>query len=49
MNEKQVDKDKLIEHLDLCGRLSKDENVRLVLQNLKQEIEEGHFDNTSKN
>ncbi|WP_158301770.1 hypothetical protein [Paenibacillus mesophilus] len=40
----QVDKAQLLEHLDLCAQLIKDENVRKVLQNLKQDVEAGQFD-----
>lgn len=41
----QVDKAQLLEHLDLCIQMSKDDNVRQVLQNLRQEIESDEFAN----
>jgi hypothetical protein len=44
MSENQVDKEKLIEHLELCSRMSKDQNVTQVIINLKQDVEAGHFD-----
>jgi hypothetical protein len=39
-----IDKAQLLEHLHTCTQLSKDENVKRVLQNLRQEIEDGEFD-----
>lgn len=39
-----VDKGKLIEHLGLCVSLAKEERVKQVLQNLKQDLEDGEFD-----
>lgn len=39
-----LDKKQLLEHLETCISIARDEKVALVIRNLKQEIESGSFD-----
>lgn len=38
-----IDKVQLLDHLDMCILLSNDANVKQVLANLKQDVEDGAF------